>query len=114
MRIASVGYRLPETPRALEIAEGGAAAGIHEGLDSGVGVCRPVFDLRDVMHRRDAVVELAEPTEQLVDVDVLRPVHRGKGEENVLVVIDVPAPVCLAIAARRRGSCGSTVSNWRW
>jgi hypothetical protein len=49
------------------------------------------MDFRDVVHCRDAVVELAEPTEQLVDVDAPRPVHRGEGEQNVMVVIDVPA-----------------------
>src|SRR5260370_37596662 len=50
-----------------------------------------MMDLRDVVHRRDAVIELAEPTEQLVDVHVLRPVHGGEGEENVFVVSYVPA-----------------------
>ena len=46
---------------ALEIAEGGAAPGIEQRLDGGVGVLRRVMDLRDVVHRRDAVVELASP-----------------------------------------------------
>ena len=43
-------------------------------LDGGVRVLRRVMDLRNVVHRRDAVVELAKSAEQLVDVDVLRPV----------------------------------------
>ncbi len=43
------------------------------------------------MHRGDAVVELAEPAEQLVDVDVLRPVHRGKFVQDELVVSRAPA-----------------------
>ena len=77
--------------RALEIAEGGAAARIHDALDRGVGVLGRVMDLRDVVHRRDAVVELAERAEQLVDVHVLRPVHGGERQENVLEVGDVPA-----------------------
>src|ERR1700681_4805894 len=33
--------------RALEIAEGGAASRIEEGIDGGVGVRRRVMDLRD-------------------------------------------------------------------
>ena len=64
--------------RALEIAEGGAAPGIEQGLDGGVGMLRRVMDLRDVVHGRDAVIELAERTEQLVDVHILRPVHGRK------------------------------------
>ena len=67
-----------EIPRALEITERGAAPGIEERLDRGVRVLRRVMDLRDVVHGRDAVVELAQATEQLVDVHVLRPVHRGE------------------------------------
>ena len=48
--------------------------------------CGRVMDLRDVVHRRDARVELAQPAEQLVDVDVLRPVHRGELQQDVLEV----------------------------
>ena len=44
--------------------------------------CGRVMDLRDVVHRRDAVVELREAPEQLVDVDVLRPVHRGELQQD--------------------------------
>ena len=89
MRRASSGYWLPGTrTRALEIAEGGTAARIHDPLDRGVRVFGRVMDLRDVMHRRDTAVELAERTEQLADVDVLRPVHRGERLQNVLEVID--------------------------
>ena len=40
------------------------------------------------MHRRDARVELAERAEQLVDVDVLRPVHRRELAEDVFEVVD--------------------------
>src|SRR5206468_3198647 len=77
-------------PRALEIAEGGAAARIHDALDRGVRVLGRVMDLRDVVYRRDAVIELAERAEQLVDVHVLWAVHRGEREKNVLVVVDLP------------------------
>jgi hypothetical protein len=34
------------------------------------------------VHRGDAVVELGEPTEQLVDVDVLRPVYGSECEQD--------------------------------
>src|SRR5260370_40381390 len=77
--------------RALAIAEGGATPRIHHSRDRGVGVRGRVMDLRDVVHRRDTVIELAERAEQLIDVHVLRPVHGSEREENVLVVIDVPA-----------------------
>ena len=50
-----------------------------------------MVDLRDVVDRRDAVVELAERAEQLVDVHVLRAVHRREREESVLIVVDVSA-----------------------
>ena len=63
---------------ALEIAEGGAAPRIDERLDGSIRVRGRVMDLRDVVHRGDAVIELGEPTEQLVDVHVLRPVHGGE------------------------------------
>ena len=45
--------------RALEVAEGGAAARIDEALDRGVGMRWRVMDLRDVVHCRDAIIELA-------------------------------------------------------
>src|SRR5256884_4323519 len=48
---------------ALEIAERGAAARIEQGLDRGVGVRRRVMDLRDIVHRRDAVIELRQSAE---------------------------------------------------
>ena len=72
-----------------------------------------MVDLRDVVHRRDAVVELAERAEQLVDVHVLRAVHRREREENVLIVVDVSA----RRAGRRKSSPSarklrSAVSNW--
>ena len=44
------------------------------------------MDLRHVVHRRDAVVELAQASEQLVDVDVLRPVHGRELQEDVFEV----------------------------
>ena len=47
---------------------------------------RRVVDLRDVVHRRHAGVELAERAEQLVDVDVLRPVLRREGQQDELEV----------------------------
>ena len=72
--------------RAFEIAEGGAASGIEQGLDGGVRVLRRVMDLRYVVHRRDAIIELAQRAEQLVDVDVLRPVDGGELVENELEV----------------------------
>ena len=59
--------------------------------------CGRVADLRDVVHRGDAVVELAEPTEQLVDVDVLRPIHRGEFVQDVFVVSRAPARRARAI-----------------
>ncbi len=70
----------------LEIAEGGAASRIEQGLDGGVRMLRRVMNLRDVVHRRDAVIELAESAEQLVDVHVLRTIDGGKLVENKLEV----------------------------
>ena len=46
------------------------------------------MDLRDVVHRRDPRVDLAERTEQLVDVDVLRPIHRSELAEDELEIVD--------------------------
>src|SRR5437762_4975298 len=43
---------------------------------------RRMMNLRDVVHRGDAVIKLAERAEQLVDVDVLRTVHRSELVEN--------------------------------
>jgi len=77
--------------RALEIAEGGTAPGIEQCLDGGVRVLGRVMDLRDVVHRRDAVIELAQAPEQLVDVHVLRTVLGGEREENEFEVSGVPA-----------------------
>jgi hypothetical protein len=74
----------------LEIAEGRAAPRIEQGLDGGVGVLGRVMDLRDVVNRRDAVVELAQASEQLVDIDVLRPVDGGEFQQNVLVISRSP------------------------
>ena len=45
---------------ALEISEGESAPRVVERLDGGVRVLLRVLDLRHVVHRRDAVVELAE------------------------------------------------------
>jgi hypothetical protein len=78
--------------RALEVAEGRAAARIHEALDGGVRVLGRVMDLRDVVHRRDAVVELAERAEQLVDVDILGPVDRGESVPGMRTRSRGPSP----------------------
>ena len=93
---ADIGSLERHFTRALEIAEGGATPGIDQRLNGSVGVRRRVTDLRDVVHRGDAVVELAEPTERLIDVDVLRPVHRGKFVQDELEVSRA--------AARRTGA----------
>jgi hypothetical protein len=71
---------------ALEIAERRPPPCIKQRLDRRIGVLRCVVDLRDVMDRRYAIVELGEPSEQFIDVHVLRTVHRGKFEQNVLVI----------------------------
>src|SRR5882757_11282885 len=76
--------------RALEIAEGGAAARIKERLDRSVGVLRRVVDLRDVVHRGHPVVQLREAAEQLADVNVLGAVHRRESEQDVLEVGRAP------------------------
>src|SRR6266576_4307839 len=75
----------------LEIAERGATPGIDKALDGSVGMFRRVMDLRDVVHRRDTIVELAQAPEQIVDVNVLRTVHGREREQNVFVVRDVAA-----------------------
>ena len=96
MRFASCGYCVSRNAsakitRALEIAKGGATPRIDQRLDGGVRVLRRVTDLRDVVHRGDAVVELAKPTEQLVDVDVLRSVHGSEFVQDEFVVSRAPA-----------------------
>jgi len=75
-------------PRALEITEDDPSLGVGAAFDRSVGVPGRVVDLRDVVRRRDARVELAERAEQLADVDVLRPVHRGERAQDVLEIID--------------------------
>ena len=60
MRNASCGILVAgHAAGTLEIAEGGTAARIEQRLDGGVGVLGRVMDLGDVVHRRDAAVELA-------------------------------------------------------
>src|SRR6266550_9233756 len=49
------------------------------------------MDLRHVMDSRDAVVELAQTAEQLVDVNVLRTVDRRELQQNEFEVRRVPA-----------------------
>ena len=46
------------------------------------------MDLRDVVHRRYACVELAERAEQLVDVHVPRAIHWREPAEDELEVVD--------------------------
>ena len=48
------------------------------------------MDLRDVVHRGDAVIELGETAEQLVDVDVLRPVDGRELQQNEFEVGRAP------------------------
>src|SRR4030095_14163738 len=78
--------------RALEIAEGGTAPGVEQRLDRGVRMLLRVVDLRHVVHGGDAVVELGEPAEQLVDVDVLGTVLRREGEQAQLELGRVTSP----------------------
>src|SRR5437762_12802017 len=49
------------------------------------------MDLRDVVYRRDAVVELRQSAEQLADVHVLRTVHGGEREQNVFEIRGIRA-----------------------
>src|ERR1700738_2296091 len=76
MRNASCGYWLPGlVPRM-------GASGLEQRRDRGGRVLRRVVDLRHVVHGGDAVVELGESAVQLVDVDILRPVHRRELQQN--------------------------------
>ena len=72
---------------ALEIAEYGPAAGRTESLDRRVGMFRRMMDLADVHHRGHAGVDLRNAAEQLVDVDVLRPIDHRELLKNRLVII---------------------------
>jgi hypothetical protein len=56
-----------------------------------------MVDLRDVVDGCDAVVELAEPSGQLVDVDVLRAEHGREFEQDVFVVSDGPGRCARAV-----------------
>src|SRR5262249_42875269 len=86
LRVCIVGWVAARGARALEVAEGGTTSRVEERLDGGVGVLWCVVDLRDIMDCCDAVVELAQPSEQLVDVDILRSKNGSEGEQNVLVI----------------------------
>ena len=77
--------------RALEIAERRAAPGIEQRLDGRIRMLRRVMDLRHVVHRRHAIIELAQAAEQLVDVNVLRTIHRRELQQNEFEVSRVPA-----------------------
>jgi hypothetical protein len=96
------------------IAESRAASRVEQRLDGGVGVRRRVMDLRDIVHRRDPIVELAQAAEQLVDVHVSRAVHGGEFEENELEISCAPArrarPVVDEPPSARK--LRSAVSNW--
>src|SRR4030095_6278108 len=80
-----------EIAGALEITKGRAAARVEQRLYRSILVLRRVMDLRDVEHRGDAVVELAQPSEQLVDIHILRPVYRSELVQDVFVISDGPA-----------------------
>ena len=67
---------------ALEIAEHCAAAGGAKSLDRRVGMFRRMVDLADVHDRGHAGVDLGDAGEQLVDVDVLRPIDPREVLEN--------------------------------
>src|SRR5262249_58344471 len=66
----------------LKITERGRACGVEQRVDGGVRVLRRMVDLQDVVHCGDAVVEVAQTAVELVDVDVLRPVHRGECQQD--------------------------------
>jgi hypothetical protein len=59
-RILRIGVASWVASSAFKIAERGAAASIEQGLDGSVGMLRGVMDLRDIVDRRDAVVEAAQ------------------------------------------------------
>src|SRR5690349_21104889 len=90
LRVSIVDWVAARGARALEVAEGGATSRVEERLDGGVGVLRRVVDLRDIVDCCDAIVELTEPSKELVDVDILRPKNGSKGEQNVLVISGGP------------------------
>ena len=50
-----------------------------------------MMDLRHIVHSRHAVIELAQATEELVDVNVLRTIHRRELQQNEFEVSRVPA-----------------------
>ena len=78
---------------ALEIAEHGAAAGGAQPLDRRVGMFRRMMDLADVHDRRHAGVDLRDAAEELVDVDVLRPIdHRQLLEDRLVVIVRALGP----------------------
>jgi hypothetical protein len=72
---------------ALEIAEHGASASGAQRLDRRVGMFRRMMDLADVHHRRHAGVDLRDAAEDLVDVDIPRPIRHRQFLENRLVII---------------------------
>ena len=73
---------------ALEIAENRAPAGREEPLDRGVGMFGRMMDLADVHRRGHAGVDLRDAAEDLIDVDVLRPVdHREFLQDRSIVIV---------------------------
>src|SRR5215831_6541975 len=83
---------------ALEIAERRTAPSIDQRLDGSVGVLGRVMNLRDVVYRRDAVIELRESGEQFINVHVFLPVNGRELKEDVFVVRPAPAWRARAIA----------------
>jgi hypothetical protein len=87
MRLASPGY-FPLLAPALEIAEHGAPPARAESLDRGVGMFGRMMDLADVHHRRHAGVDLRDPGEKLVDVDVGRSIaHRKLLQDRFIIIV---------------------------
>ena len=116
MRRASSGYWLPATrARALEVAERGAAP---ESTSPG-SRRRSAAGEWWICEMSCTVVTPASSwlsdAEQLVDVDVLRPVHRRELQQDVLEVVDALARGVPSLNSRPSArKLRSAVSNWWW
>ena len=97
---------------AFEISERGAATRIHDPLDGRVGMRRRMVDLRDVVHRRHARIELAERAEMFIDIDVARAVDIGELAEDMAEIIDLAIRLTVAEQQPVGEETAARVSNW--
>ena len=71
-----------------------------------------MVDLRDVVHRRHARIELAERAEMFIDIDVARAVDIGELAEDMAEIIDLAIRLTVAEQQPVGEETAERVSNW--